>query len=287
MPVFIGLSVTHLNTFVGTNLGSSLGEGIVTALSNAQRLMMLPVGVFAISIAVASFPAMSAHVATGQMEAYKDDLSLSFRTIVFINLPAAVGMAVLSVPIVRAMYMQGNFTLANMDVTADALVFYCIGLLGYGAQHALNRGFYAIQDTKSPVAINVGVIILNIILSVILSHILGYRGLALAYSIAGLVSIAALLWGLNRKVGALGGKRILLSCVKSLLSAVVMGIAVYYTAGVLENIWDMSLKTTQIAQVIIGVVVGVIVYAIMAYVLKMEEMQEALKIVRRKLRRAR
>lgn len=287
VPVFIGLSVTHLNTFVGTNLGSSLGEGIVTALSNAQRLMMLPVGVFAISIAVASFPAMSAHVATGQMEAYKDDLSLSFRTIVFINLPAAVGMAVLSVPIVRAMYMQGNFTLANMDVTADALVFYCIGLLGYGAQHALNRGFYAIQDTKSPVAINVGVIILNIVLSVILSHVLGYRGLALAYSIAGLVSIVALLWGLNRKVGSLGGKRILLSCVKSLLSAIVMGIAVYYTAGMLENIWDMSLKTTQIAQVIIGVVVGVIVYAIMAYALKMEEMQEALKIVRRKLRRAR
>ena len=287
VPVFIGLSVTHLNTFVGTNLGSSLGEGIVTALSNAQRLMMLPVGVFAISIAVASFPTMAAHVAQNNMEAYKEDLSLSFRTIVFINVPAAVGMAVLSVPIVRAMYMQGNFTLANMDVTADALVFYCIGLLGYGAQHALNRGFYAIQDTKSPVAINVGVIILNIALSIILSKVLGYRGLALAYSIAGLVSIAALLWGLNRKVGRLGGKRMLISCIKSLVSSSIMGIAVYFTAKSLENIWDMSLKTAQITEVCVAVAVGVAVYAVMAYVLKMEEMHEALKIVRRKVGRAR
>ena len=287
VPVFVGLSVTHLNTFVGTNLGSSLGEGVVTALSNAQRLMMLPVGVFAISIAVASFPSMAAHVAQGKMEAYKEDLSLSFRTIVFINVPAAVGMAVLSVPIVRAMYMQGEFTLANMDLTADALVFYCIGLLGYGAQHALNRGFYAIQDTKSPVVINVGIIFVNIVLSIVLSKIMDYRGLALAYSIAGLLSIVALLWGLNRKVGKLGGRRIIISCIKSTISAAVMGIGVYLTAQFLENWWDMTFKWAQITQVIIAVIVGVIIYSLMAYLLKMEEMKEALKIIKRKARRSR
>ena len=287
VPVFVGLSVTHLNTFVGTNLGSSLGEGVVTALSNAQRLMMLPVGVFAISIAVASFPSMASHVAQGRMDAYKEDLSLSFRTIVFINVPAAVGMAVLSVPIVRAMYMQGEFTLANMDLTADALVFYCIGLLGYGAQHALNRGFYAIQDTKSPVAINVGIIFINIVLSVILSKTIGYRGLPLAYSIAGLLSIVALLWGLNRKVGKLGGRRIIISCLKSLISAAVMGAGVYFASQFLENWWNMSLKWAQISQVIIAVIVGVIIYSLMAYLLKMEEMKEALKIVRRKAHRSR
>jgi len=196
-------------------------------------------------------------------------------------------MAILSVPIVRAMYMQGEFTLANMDLTADALVFYCIGLLGYGAQHALNRGFYAIQDTKSPVAINVGVIALNIVLSVILSKTMGYRGLALAYSIAGLVSIIALLWGLNRKVGKLGGRRILTSVIKSSLSAAVMGMTVYLTANFIENAWDMSLKLAQISQVLIAVVVGVAVYGLMAYLLKMEEMHQALKIVKRKLKHAR
>ena len=287
VPVFVGLSVTHLNTFVSTNLGSSLGEGVVTALSNAQRLMMLPVGVFAISIAVASFPSMAAHVAQGKMDAYKEDLSLSFRTIVFINVPAAVGMAVLSVPIVRAMYMQGEFTLANMDLTADALVFYCIGLLGYGAQHALNRGFYAIQDTKSPVAINVGIIFVNIVLSIVLSKIMDYRGLALAYSIAGLLSIVALLWGLNRKVGKLGGRRIIISCLKSAISTAVMGVGVYFTAQFLENSWDMTLKWAQISQVVIAVIVGVVIYSLMASVLKMEEMKEALKIVKRKARKSR
>ena len=287
VPVFVGLSVTHLNTFVGTNLGSSLGEGVVTALSNAQRLMMLPVGVFAISIAVASFPSMAAHVAQGKMDAYKEDLSLSFRTIVFINVPAAVGMAVLSVPIVRAMYMQGEFTLANMDLTADALVFYCIGLLGYGAQHALNRGFYAIQDTKSPVALNVGIIFVNIVLSIVLSKIMDYRGLALAYSIAGLLSIVALLWGLNSKVGKLGRRRIIISCFKSAISAAVMGVGVYFTAQFLENSWDMTLKWAQISQVVIAVIVGVVIYSLMASVLKMEEMKEALKIVKRKARKSR
>ena len=214
-------------------------------------------------------------------------MSLSFRTIVFINVPAAVGMAVLSVPIVRAMYMQGNFTLANMDVTADALVFYCIGLLGYGAQHALNRGFYAIQDTQ--IACRDKCRRNNFKYSIkyyFTIKVLGYRGLALAYSIAGLVSIAALLWGLNRKVGRLG-KRMLISCIKSLVSSSIMGIAVYFTAKGLENIWDMSLKTAQITEVCVAVAVGVAVYAVMAYVLKMEEMHEALKIVRRKVGRAR
>lgn len=190
-------------------------------------------------------------------------------------------------PIVRAMYMQGEFTLANMDLTADALVFYCIGLLGYGAQHALNRGFYAIQDTKSPVAINVGIIFINIVLSVILSKTIGYRGLPLAYSIAGLLSIVALLWGLNRKVGKLGGRRIIISCLKSLISAAVMGAGVYFASQFLENWWNISLKWAQISQVIIAVIVGVIIYSLMAYLLKMEEMKEALKIVRRKAHRSR
>ena len=97
----------------------------------------------------------------------------------------------------------------------------------------------------------------------------------------------ALLWGLNRKVGKLGGRRIIISCLKSLISAAVMGAGVYFASQFLENWWNMSLKWAQISQVIIAVIVGVIIYSLMAYLLKMEEMKEALKIVRRKAHRSR
>ena len=88
---------------------------------------------------------------------------MGLRTIIFITLPAAVGLAALSHPVVRAMYLQLEVTPAQVDMIAVCLVFYCIGLVGYSAQQILNRGFYAVEDTKSPVLINVFVLVFNIV----------------------------------------------------------------------------------------------------------------------------
>ena len=165
------------------------------------------------------------------------------------------------------------------------LVFYCIGIVGYSAQQILNRGFYAVQDTKSPVKINVFVLLFNIVLSLVLVRVLQYRGLALAYSLSGLLSMVVLGLALRRRIGAYGGRTLLRSAVQSLFASVVMGVVVAVTAAGLEQVLDVSSKLVQLGQVLICVDVGVAVYAILAVVLRMEEAQMVLGVVKRKLRR--
>ena len=285
MPVVLGLSMNEINLVVSQYLASSLGEGVMYALKQAQRIMMLPVGIFAAAIGLSVFPTMTGHVARGEMEAYKQNLTMGLRTIIFITLPAAVGLMALSHPVVRAMYQQGAVTYAQVELVSAILVFYCIGIVGYGAQQILNRGFYAVQDTKSPVLINIFVLLFNIVLSIALVEPLEYRGLALAYSLTGLLSMAVLGIFLRRKIGPYGGSVLVKSALQSVVASAVMGVAVYYTAAGLEQVLDVTNKLMQVAQVAAGIGVGVVVYAVMAIVMRMEEARMVLGVVKRKLRR--
>lgn len=285
LPVVLGLSMNELNLLVSQRLASGLGDGVVYALKQAQRIMMLPVGIFAAAIGLSVFPTMTSHVARGEIEAYKQNLTRGLRTVIFITLPASAGLIALSHPVTRAMYQQGVVTGKQIELVSVILVYYCIGVVGYGAQQILNRGFYAVQDTKSPVLINVFVLLFNIIISILLVGPFTYRGLALAYSLSGLLSMFVLGIALRFKIGQYGGKALLKSALQSIIASVLMGLAVYMAANGLEQILDMSNKLMQIVQVGVGITIGVIVYAAMAIVMRMEEAQQVLRIVKRKLGR--
>ena len=123
LPVLIGLSVTHLNLFVNQNLGSNLPSGMISALRVAQRIMQLPIGVFAIAIAVAVFPTLTGQAAREEKEQFKKTMSLGIRTIFFITIPSAIGLIALRVPIVRLLFEQGLFTPEDTNATAYALLF--------------------------------------------------------------------------------------------------------------------------------------------------------------------
>ena len=286
LPVVLGLSMNELNLLVSQRLASGLGGGVVYALKQAQRIMMLPVGIFAAAIGLSVFPTMTSHVARGEMKEYKQNLTMGLRTVIFITLPASVGLIALSHPVVRAMYQQGAVTTVQIELVSVILVYYCIGVVGYGAQQILNRGFYAVQDTKSPVLINVFVLLFNIIISIILVGPFTYRGLAMAYSLSGLLSMLVLGVALRFKIGQYGGKALAKSALQSIIASAVMGVAVYFVANGLEQMLDLSSKLMQVLQVGIGITVGVVVYAAMAIVMRMEEAQQVLRIVKRKLRRS-
>ena len=286
LPVVLGLSMNELNLLVSQRLASGLGGGVVYALKQAQRIMMLPVGIFAAAIGLSVFPTMTSHVARGEMKEYKQNLTMGLRTVIFITLPASVGLIALSHPVVRAMYQQGAVTTVQIELVSVILVYYCIGVVGYGAQQILNRGFYAVQDTKSPVLINVFVLLFNIIISIILVGPFTYRGLAMAYSLSGLLSMLVLGVALRFKIGQYGGKALVKSALQSIIASAVMGVAVYFVANGLEQVLDLSNKLMQVLQVGIGITAGVVVYAAMAIVMRMEEAQQVLRIVKRKLRRS-
>lgn len=285
LPVLIGLSVTHFNLFVNQNLGSTLPEGMISALRAAQRIMQLPIGVFAIAIAVAMFPTLTAHAARNERQDFKQTMSLGVRTIIFITVPSAIGLIALRTPVIRLLFQQGLFTPEDTEATAYALLFYCIGLFAYSAIQLLNRAFYALQDTRTPVTVGIFTILINIALNFALIGSLAHGGLALAYSLAGIVNMVGLLWVLRSKIGSIDGWRMLTSFGKTLGISAVMGVGAYYTAAWLETVLNLGTKTGQVLQVAAAISVGVVIFIALALLLKMEESELAKKLFLRRLGR--
>jgi len=164
LPVLIGLSVSEINLIVNQNLASTLSDGMIAALRQAQRLMQLPIGVSAIAIAVAIFPTLTSQAATDQMKGFRNTFSLGLRSVLYITVPFSAAMAVLREPLIRFMFefAGGKFHAEDTQATAYALLFYCIGLFAYSSIHVLSRTFYALKDTKTPVFCAVCALICNI-----------------------------------------------------------------------------------------------------------------------------
>jgi len=284
IPVFLSYAFTQLGLFIQQNIASSLRWGSLTAMRSAQRLMQMPVAIFAITMIIAIYPTLNAHVARGEMDAFIKSFGYGLRSIFYITLPCAVGLAVLSEPAIRMLYQQGSYTAENTALTASTLVFFCIGLPAQGGVHMMNRVFYAMQNTWTPVKIGASTIIINIILNYLLIGPLGLRGLALAYSMAVVINLLLLLYLAKRKIGHIGGRGIAASFVKSLGMSVVMGGAAYLTAHSLGNyIVNLDAKIGQLTQVGGAIIVSLAVYFGLSVLLRMEEFD----MVRRMLRRER
>lgn len=287
VPVLIGMSVSQLNFIVNQNLVSNLMPGMITSLRTAQQTMQLPIGIFAISIATASLPTMSGHFARNDRESLLNTMSLSLRTIIFLALPSAVGLIVLRTPVIRLLFQRGSFTAADTATTAHALLFYCMGLVAYASLHHLNRSFYAIQDTKTPVITSVISIVLNILLNLWLIKPLGHGGAALAYSIAGIIHMMILLYIYKRKLGRIGGKKILISFLQTLAISLTMGLVVYFAFYFISSVMGSGSKLVQLIEVVVSTGLGIVVFAIVALVLRMEEAEMVKSMALRRLRRKR
>jgi len=174
---------------------------------------------------MAVFPTLTSHAARQEMRHFKDSFSLGLRTIFFITVPSAVGLALLGKPLIRLMYQQGNFSAEHTQITAYTLSFFCLGLFAYGGVQLLNRVFYALQDTWKPVTVGASAMALNILLNFAFLGPLGTGGLALAYSLAGIVNLGVLMVLLRRKIGRIDGQRMLTSFIKTLGISAAMGLA--------------------------------------------------------------
>lgn len=282
LPVLIGLSVNQINLFVNQYLASTLEGGIVAALRTGQRLAQMPIAVFAIAIAVAVFPALTNYVAKGDMVNFRRSTCVGLRSVFFITLPASAGLIALRLPLIRFLFEQGKFTPEATLATATAVFFYSLGIVSYSGIQILNRTFYAIQDTKTPVTVGVATILINVLLNFALIEYMGHGGLALGYSIAGAFNLALLMLLLKYKVTEFEGWKIALSFTKSLTASVVMGIMVYFSVNHLELFIDIYSKTMQGIQVMIGVLLGTLIYGIIAYLFKMEELGMVLKMIKQR-----
>lgn len=283
IPVLAGLGVVQLNLFVTQNLSSGLGSGTISALNLAQRIMNLPIGIFAVSIATAIFPTLTTLTARAELDQFKRTSSLGVRAIFLVTIPASLGLMAIGEPLIKLLFQQGEFTAAMASATNDALFYYCIGLFAYSSIQVLNRSFYALKDTLTPVIAAAVTIAFNIFLSIELVKPMGHTGLALAYSLAGFVNLIFLLAVLRVKVGKLGGSKIILSLGIATGASLLMYAAVRFAINYLMGIMGLALKLNLLFSVGIGIMLGVLLYAIIVYLFKLEESELVLNMVRKRL----
>ena len=193
-PRMAGLVTVHLSLmFIMITLASTLGGGVVAALHYAWILMMLPLGVFGMSVARAWFPRFAVAATSGPTPLLARQLATAMRTVLFFLLPSAAGLMLFGPLVVAALFERGAFDTTSTELTAWALLFFGAGLAGHGAVEVLNRGFFALKDTRTPVLIGIVSMGLGIALAYALMRPLAQGGLALGISLAVLLE-AVWLW---------------------------------------------------------------------------------------------
>lgn len=283
-PSILGLAVTQLNVIVNTFLASYLPEGSVSYLYYADRLLEFPMGVFAISIATAVLPALSEETARGDLKAVKETLSFALRLTFLVILPATVGLIVLRQPILNLLFQRGAFTELSTEMTAQALLYYAVGLAGFAGVRIIVPVFYALQDTRTPVKVAFLSLLANAGLGVVLMGPLRHGGLALATSLSAGLNFGVLVILLRKKIGPIGATRMIQSFTKNLSASILMGLIAY--AICFQGGWDRSGITGEKIGLLSGAIgAGMIVYGATCYLLGSEEIHAAVELVKKRFRR--
>lgn len=278
LPIIIGLSVNQINVVVDRTIASQIAVGGISALNYAYRLNGFVQGIFVLSITVVLYPIISRMAAKKNITGLKSSLAEAITGINLLVIPATVGFMLFATPIVSILFSRGAFDVNALAMTAYALFFYSIGMIGYGLRDVLSRAFYSLQDTKTPM-INATIgVVLNIILNIILSKYLGIGGLALATSIAAIFTSGLLFISLRTKIGPLGIKQISISFLKILFASLAMG----FLAKVSFNYLIASILSQNVS-LLIAIAAGAVSYFVIIYFMKIEEVDAITSAVKGRL----
>ena len=284
-PGAIGMAATQVNVFVNTLLATNTVEGAVSWLNYAFRLMYLPIGLFGVSIATATLPAVSRQSTERDAAAVRQTVSNGLSLMLMLNIPSMVGLIVLAQPIVRVLLERGAFTPADTLATAAALQFYALGLIGYSVVRILSPVFYAIGRNRTPVIVSVIAVLVNASLNVLLVQALGYRGLALGTSIAALFNAGTLLYLLRSHLDGLDERRLLGAVARIALASAAMGVAAIVSHALLEARFPSPAFVAQALRLGTAIGAAMLVLAAAAWLLRIREFNEGVALVRRRVRR--
>lgn len=284
IPATAGMAVAQINIFVSTILASYLAEGSITYLYYSMRLVQFPIGIFGVAMGMAVLPALSEHAVKGEMGKVKEDFSFAIRLLFFITVPAMVGLIALKVPIVSTLFQRGEFGHTATIGTADALIFYSLGIWAIVGVRVITATFYSMQDTRTPVKVAASAMIINIVMSLLLMGPMKHSGLAFANAIASGCNFMLLFYLLRKRLGGIGTKKIVDSFVRTLFASVVMGIAGWFI--VRSDLWILSGHDIEKA-VYLGAAIAVcsVIYALISHLLKSEEMGYIIDKARQKMRK--
>ncbi|HFE48492.1 MAG TPA: murein biosynthesis integral membrane protein MurJ [Chromatiaceae bacterium] len=193
LPALFGISVTQLNLLLDTLIASFLAAGSISWLYYSDRLMEFPVGILGVALGTVVLPKLSQQHAAESPEAFSRTLDWALRNVVLFAAPAAVGLILLAGPMIATLFQSAEFNINDIEMSTRSLVAYSLGLFGFVAIKVLAPGFYARQDTRTPVRIAVIAMLTNMVMNLVLVWPLRHAGLAAATSISALVNAGLLL----------------------------------------------------------------------------------------------
>ncbi|MGL4393598.1 MAG: murein biosynthesis integral membrane protein MurJ [Fusobacteriaceae bacterium] len=192
LPMLVGIFARQVNVIVDQYFASYLGEGVVTGIENATRVYNLPIGVFGITIATITFPALAEAISKKEFKSVRANMTQGINILMFFVLPATAILTFYGRDVIKLIFGYGKFNQEAVKVTSEILVYYSIGLFFYTGIHLVTRGFYGMKDSKTPVKFSILAIMINILLNIILVKKIGYIGLALSTSVAAIINFSCL-----------------------------------------------------------------------------------------------
>lgn len=278
VPVALGGAVYQVNVMISTILASLLAPGGVSYLYYADRLVELPLGVFAIALGTAVLPSMSRQAADGDIAGLRESVSFSLRLIAFFTIPASVALIVLRVPIVALLFQRGAFSVADTNETAYALFWYVVGLWAFSGLKVVSQAFFSLKDTRTPVYVSIGAVIVNLVGGLLLMGPMKQGGLALATSIAAAFNVLVLFFILTRRLGGPPDGGLLTSLIKLTVAALVMGVLLAYTSTL--GVWESGLTPWNFLVLLGSMVGGLGVFVVSAHVLRSRELASLVSFLR-------
>jgi putative peptidoglycan lipid II flippase len=249
--------------------------GGYSSYAAAFILFQLPHAIFAVSILTALLPAMSSRWAAEDLDGYRALLSQGIRATATILIPAALGYLVLAKPIVRLLLEHGETEAMSTELVSEVLFAFALGLFAFSAFQLLLRASYAMQDTRTPALVNVAAVAVNVLVDLLFFFVLdlGIPGLALGHAVSYGFASSVLLLLIRRRIGRIGGRRILASLGRILVAGLATAAVAWLVAEGFEQWLGTTNLATQTVQVLGAVVAGLAVFVASAAALRIEEVE--------------
>jgi len=272
LPVLVGSAAMQINILLDSVIAWLFaGEGGVASLYYGDRLVQFPLGVFGLAVTTAAFPAFARRAAAGDMEGLADSVSQALRAIVFIALPAALGLVLMRTEVVELIFKRGSFTDEAAVRTSRVLLFYSLGLFSYCGVHVLTRAFYSIGDMRTPVRLSLLTIGCNVALNLSLVWVLKEAGIALATALTATLGFSLLFWKLRRRLSEINGREVMGAVGRAAFGCVFLAAAVI---GVMELVGEGDSLLMRFVGVVLPVMAGVLAYGGASVVMGTREMKE-------------
>jgi putative peptidoglycan lipid II flippase len=227
IPGIFGAGIYQINITISRMIATSLEPGSVASLYYSSRIQELTLGLFAIALSVALLPTLSDLAAAENLPEMKRTLQFSLKMITFITFPATAGLLLLHRPIVEVLFQYGKFNPESTAMTSSCLLFFALGIPFISGVKVLAPAFYSLKDTKTPVMVAFFITFIYIALALLLMDPLRVSGIALALSVTSLINFVSLFILIERKMGPIPKRQILLFVLKTGFYSCVMGVVIW------------------------------------------------------------